>query len=178
MNNNIFLSYCWKDEEVVNEIDNYFKSRQVIFQRDKRDIESWESIKVFMKRIRKSSHAILVISDNYLKSVNCMYEVLEVMKDENYRERILTVVLNDALIYDALSKAKYIKYWKEKYSELYDTIKEIDDNQSTIKLLEELKKTKEIMNNIGEFMTIVSDMNNPSINNVCEEIGIKLKNNS
>lgn len=75
-----------------------------------------------MNRIRKSSYAILVISDNYLKSSNCMYEVLWVMKDEGYRSRILTVVLDNAKIYDVLYKAKYIRYWNEKYKELSEEI--------------------------------------------------------
>ncbi|WP_278679835.1 toll/interleukin-1 receptor domain-containing protein [Clostridium paraputrificum] len=67
MDSNIFISYCWNDNEIVNKIDNYFKTKKIIFQRDKRDISSWESIKEFMNRIRKSSYEILVISDNYLK---------------------------------------------------------------------------------------------------------------
>lgn len=174
MENNIFLSYCWRDEEVVNKIDNYFKSRHVLFQRDKREIKSWESIRTFMKRIRNSSYAILVISDNYLKSINCMYEVLEVMKDEGYKNRILTVVLRDANIYDTMGRAKYIRYWNEKHKELSKAISEINDYESTISLSEELKRTREIMNNIGEFVSIVSDMNNPNIDNICKEINNKL----
>ncbi|MDU6483804.1 MAG: toll/interleukin-1 receptor domain-containing protein [Paeniclostridium sordellii] len=174
MDSNIFISYCWNDNETVNEIDDYFKSKKIIFQRDKRDIGSWESIKDFMNRIRKSSYAILVISDTYLKSLNCMYEVLEVMKDEGYRSRILTVVLDNAKIYDALGKAKYISYWNQKYKELSEEISKIDDCESTIILSEELRKINEIKNNVGEFMKIVSDMNNPNVDNIKEEIRKKL----
>lgn len=177
MDNKVFISYCWKDEDIVNKIDNYFKSRQIIFDRDKRKIESWESIKRFMKKIRKSSYAILVVSDNYLKSVNCMYEVLEVMKDDDYRNRILTVVLKDASIYDSLDRTKYIKYWNEKYNKLLEEIATINDNESSLTLNQDLKKIGDIKRTIGEFMQIVSDMNNPNINNICEEINKKLFNN-
>lgn len=177
MENKVFISYCWKDDNIVDQIDNYFKSRQIIFDRDRRKIKSWESIKEFMKRIRKSSYAILVISDNYLKSVNCMYEVLEVMKDENYRSRILTVVLKDASIYDSLDRTKYIKYWNEKYNKLLEEIYTINDNESSLTLNQELKKIGDIKRTIGEFMQIVSDMNNPNINNICEEISKKLYDN-
>ena len=176
MDSNIFISYCWNDNEIVNKIDNYFKNKKIIFQRVKRNIGSWESIKEFMNRIRKSSYAILVISDNYLKSLNCMYEVLEVMKDEGYRSRILTVVLDNAKIYDILGKAKYIRYWNEKYKELSKEISKIDDYESTLILGEELRKISEIKNNVGEFMKIVSDMNNPNVDNIYEEISKKLCN--
>lgn len=174
MDSNIFISYCWNDDEIVNEIDNYFKAKKIIFKRDKREIESWESIKSFMKRIRKSSYAILVISDNYLKSLNCMYEVLEVMKDEEYRSRILTVVLDSAKIYNIQGKINYIKYWSEEYKKLNGKILNIDDCESTIVLSEEVRKINAIKNNIGEFIKIVSDMNNPNIDNIYEEISKKL----
>lgn len=174
MESNIFLSYCWKDEDIVEQIDNNFKSKQIIFQRDKRKIKSWESIKGFMKKIRKSDYAILVISDNYLKSTNCMYEVLEVMKDEGYKDRIITVVLNNVCIYDNLGKAKYIKHWNEEYNKLFKEISGINDKESCTSLSEELKKVGDIMRNIGEFISIVSDMNNPHINDIFGEISKKL----
>lgn len=174
MNSNIFISYCWNDDEIVNKIDNYFKTKKIILQRDKREINSWESIKSFMKRIRKSSYAILVISDNYLKSLNCMYEVLEVMKDEGYRSRILTVVLDSAKIYNSQGKINYIEYWNEEYKKLNGEISKIGDYESTIVLSEELRKINEIKNNVGEFIKIVSDMNNPNMDNIYEEISKKL----
>jgi len=179
MSNEVFISYCWKDQDIVNKIDNYFKSRQLTLKRDKREIESWESIKEFMKKIRKSSYAILVVSDSYLKSVNCMYEVLEVMKDDNYRDRILTIVLEDASIYNHLERTKYIKYWNEEYDKLKNEISTIYDNESSLTLNQDLKKIGDIKRNIGEFMQIVADMNNPSIKNIkniCEEINKKLSN--
>lgn len=177
MENRVFISYCWKDEDIVNKIDNYFKSRQIIFDRDKREIKSWESIKEFMKRIRASSYAILVVSDGYLKSINCMYEVLEVMKDEDYRNRILTVVLEDAAIYDLLKRTEYIKYWNEKYNKLLEEISIINDHESSLALNKELKKIGDIKRNVGEFIQIISDMNNPNIENICEEINKKLYDN-
>lgn len=103
-----------------------------------------------------------------------MYEVLEVMKDEGYRSRILTVVLDNAEIYDILGKVKYIRYWNEKHKELSEEISKIDDYESTIILREELRKINEIKNNVGEFMKIVSDMNNPNVDNIYEEISKKL----
>lgn len=176
MRNNIFLSYCWKDDDVVDEIDDYFKRKQIIFMRDKRNIDSWGSIKSFMNEIEKSDYAILVISDNYLKSKNCMYEVLELMKDEGYRNKIITVVLDNAFIYSAIGKAKYIEYWNEEYNKISNKINKINDNESCTSLQKELIIVRDIKNNIGEFISIVSDMNNPNINDICEEISKKLYN--
>jgi hypothetical protein len=176
MDKKIFLSYCWKDEETVDAIDNYFKIRNVLFQRDKRDIEKWGSIKKYMKRIRESGYAILVISDAYLKSKNCIYEVLELMKDENYKARILTVVLDSVNIYNSIGRSEYIKYWNDEYKNLEEAIKNINDSISTIKLSEDLKIIREIKDTIGEFMHIVADLNNPGIDDINRDIAMKLRN--
>ena len=172
---NIFLSYCWKDEEIVNKIDSYFVKRGIEFKRDRRDIKSWESIKKFMEKIKKSDYAILVISKNYLESINCMYEVIELMKSEDYKERIITVVLESANIYNVGSKVEYIEFWERMSLETEKKIKSIKHIENSKELLEDLKKIKEISMNIGEFMSIVSDMNNPGISNICEEIFEKLQ---
>lgn len=175
MNKKIFISYCWKDEKIVNKIDDYFLQKNIKIQRDKRTIESWGSIKEFMKSIRDCEISILVISSHYLKSTNCMYEVLEVMKDENYKNKILTIVLDDAKIYQPINRIEYIKYWQTKHSELEECIRSVNDFELTSKLSEELKKIREIMSNIDEFIALVSDMNNPVVNDdICDEINTKL----
>ena len=103
-----------------------------------------------------------------------MYEVLEVMKDEGYRDRIIPVVLNNACIYDAIGRANYIKYWKEEFTKLSNEISEINDNESSFSLIDMLKMIGDIKRNIGEFISILSDMNNPNINDISEEISKKL----
>ena len=37
----------------------------------------------------------MVISDNYLKSRNCMYEMLEVIKDSQFQNKLAFIVLSD-----------------------------------------------------------------------------------
>ncbi len=59
----IFLSYCWKDEEIANEIDNYFKSIGMNLKRDKRGVSYVESIKNFMKSIRETDFVINIYTN-------------------------------------------------------------------------------------------------------------------
>ncbi len=85
----IFLSYSWKDAEIANQVDQQLsKNPKMIVKRDIRDIGVWNSIREFMQRIRQQEYAILLISDAYLKSPSCMFEVLEVMKEQEYQNRI------------------------------------------------------------------------------------------
>ena len=77
---NIFLSYSWKEEKKADEIDTFFSELGIDIKRDKKSIEQWGSIKAFMDSIQNSYYAILILSDAYLKSVNCMYEITQLMK--------------------------------------------------------------------------------------------------
>ncbi len=115
-NLNIFLSYTWKDEKKADEMDAFFSGMGINIRRDKKSIEQWGSIKAFMSSIKDSDYAIIIISDAYLKSVNCMYEITQLMKDAQYKDRIFPVVLDNE-IYQLKKRIDYIVYWEEKYDE-------------------------------------------------------------
>lgn len=173
MKENIFLSYCWNDSSEADRIYDYFKRNQNIrLHRDKIDIKKWGSIKEYMQSISNMDYIILLISDSYLKSANCMYEVLEVMRDRNYRDKIFPAVIYSG-VYSPVTRAKYVKYWQDEFKELEGTLKEINV-QNLGKLNEDLKRRQDISSNIAEFLEVVSDMNNPNIADVCMSIEEKL----
>ena len=150
---NIFLSYCWSDTNEANKIYDYFKSNQDIeLHRDIINIGKWRSIKEYMQSISNMDYTILLISDSYLKSVNCMYEVLEVMRDRNYRDKIFPAVVYSE-IYNPITKAKYVKYWQDEFGELESKLKEIN-LQNLGKLNGDLKQRQDISSNIAEFLDV------------------------
>lgn len=163
-----FISYCRKDSKIADMIDCYFKDYNVTIKRDIRDINNWESIKQFMKSIRDQDYVILVITADYLRSPNCMYEVLEIMKDRNFEKRIFPIVI-ERKIYDPVGRIEFIKYWDRKCKEIEDEIKSIPLSCSE-EVIHELKKYTKINLSINEFMTLIADMNNPSIESVCSSI--------
>lgn len=170
----IFLSYCWKDSSVADSIYDYFSDNQEIkLHRDIFDIKKWDSIRMYMQSITNMDYMIIIISDAYLKSVNCMYEVLEIMRDRKYRDKIFPAVVHSE-IYSPYTRIEYIKYWQEDFLKLQDSLKEINI-QNLGKLNEDLKRRQDISSNIAEFLDVVSDMNNPNIEDVCIRIEEKLK---
>ena len=170
----IFLSYCWKDEELAVKIEKILKNNNTInLHRDKIDINTWGSIKEYMQAISQMDYTILLITDAYLKSFNCMYEVLEVMRDRRFNERIFPVVINSE-IYNPVIRAEYVKYWQEEYDKLNDSLQGINV-QNLGRLGEDLKRAQDISANIAEFLDKVSDMNNPENENVCAAIEEKLQ---
>lgn len=170
----IFLSYCWKDSGVADTIYDYFSDNQDIkIHRDIFDIGEWDSIRMYMQSITNMDYMIIIISDAYLKSVNCMYEVLEIMRDRNYRDKIFPAVIHDE-IYSPYTRRDYIIYWQHEFLKLKNSLKEIE-YQNIGNLPEDLKRLQDISSNIEKFLDVVSDMNNPNIEDVCNRIEEKLK---
>lgn len=120
-------------------------------------------------------YTILLISDKYLKSSNCMYEVLEVMRDRKYSKKIFpAIVCTD--IYKPIAQAEYVKYWQDEYQKLKEHLDGIQ-HQNLGKLGEDLKRYQDISSNIAEFLASIADMNNPAIDDVCNSIKEKLQEN-
>lgn len=172
---NIFLSYCWKDDEIANDIYDYFKGTHgVELHRDKINIEAWNSIKEYMQSIENMDYTILVISDEYLKSPNCMYEVLEVIKDVQYRDKIFPVVV-EKKIYSMEGIVYYIKYWKNEYEKANGLLNGLSPVEMG-PLGKKVKRCEDIKNSIADFLDVISDMNNPGITNINLSIETKLSN--
>lgn len=113
---------------------------------------------------------MLVISDAYLKSSACLYEVVQLMKDEGWNDKTMYVVLDDARsIYNALVQADYIKHWNEKCEALEQKIAKLPP-AATKKLIKELQRSNTILLSIGDFISMVADTNNPPVDKVIVEI--------
>lgn len=168
----IFLSYCWDDTDNANTIDDYLREKGIKVTRDVRGVENWQSLKEFMQTIRDNDFAVLLISDAYLKSTNCMYEVLEVMKEKKYRTRIFPAII-DSAIYSIDKHFEYVRYWQDRVKTLKLNLSSLEYTNG-LALGYELKKAEDISRAIAEFLVTVSDMKNPSINNINEAIYEKL----
>jgi hypothetical protein len=156
----IFISYAWggEREEIVNKIDESLQKRGLKITRDKRDLGYKGSIKEFMERIGQGNCVIVVVSDKYLRSHNCMFELVEIAENKQFQDRIFPVVLADADIYNPVKQLQYIKYWEQQIAELKDSIKGVDPTNLQ-GIYESLNLYDRIRDNISKLIAILSDMN-------------------
>lgn len=156
----VFISYNWGSDKTADEVERRLKPIAEL-RRDKNSIGPWGSITEFMKGIRKTDLVVIIISDSYLKSVACMYEVMQLMKDENWISHTMFLVENSAKgIYKPVGQLNYVKYW---IAENTDLKNELDgmDHELVTNQAEELKKIDLIQLHINDFMKTVVDRNNP-----------------
>ncbi|MBN4002838.1 COR domain-containing protein, partial [Nostoc sp. LPT] len=156
----IFISYAWdgESEQFVNQVDETFQAKGIKIIRDKRDLGYKGLIKAFMKRIGRGKCAIAVISDKYLKSPNCMFELVQIAKNGEFYNRIFPIVLADAQIYKPVARLKYIKYWEDEIKELDEEMKKVGA-ANLQGFREEIDQYTEIRNTIAELTNLLKDMN-------------------
>jgi tetratricopeptide (TPR) repeat protein len=160
--NAVFVSYGWggESELIVDELEQALAKHGISVTRDKKEIEYKGSIKDFEQRIGRGQCVILVISDKYLQSEHCMYELLEVDKSQNLRDRIFPIILNDARIYDPIDRLKYITYWEKRHKQLNSAIREnIDELSDLSGIFSELDRYRRIRASIDHLTDLLHDMN-------------------
>lgn len=169
----VFISYNHGSRIVVEQIVNrLYNFADVHWDQN---LGPWESFTSFMNTIRKQDFAVLIISDAYLKSMACLYEVIQLMTTENWDKKSMYLIEESAKgIYDIKGRAGYIDYWYRKEQELNEEIKE--HSVAAVKdIAEEIQKVQKIKTYIGDFMKIIADSNNPDINESVEQIANRLK---
>lgn len=165
---NIFVSYNHKVSEIAILIEDFIRNKygfKVVINRDVSLVYK-DDIEEYMKSIKQNDIIISLISDEYLKSEACMYEVTELMRNEKYIEKLIFIVLNEedrqfisneleVIIPNVygMSRYKYIEYWvnqKRYYSKIMEGLK--DSFTSTVELNGTIKRVGRIADEIGEFL--------------------------
>jgi internalin A len=163
MSNNdkqVYISYAWKgeSERIANELDTNLQANGIAIIRDKRELGFKGMIQDFMQRIGRGHAVIVIISDKYLKSSNCMYELVEIAKNKDIYNRIFPIVLGDADIYNPVNRIKYIKYWEDKLKELDEAMKSVS-SANLQGMRDEIDSYDEIRDNISNLTFLLKDMN-------------------
>ncbi len=155
----IFVSYGWggESEEIVNKLEVILHKNNLKLTRDKTDLAYLEHISFFMNQIGKGKGIVVVISDKYLKSEYCMYELLEIYQNKDFESRIVPIVLSDAKIYETDSLLSYHKFWIKEMNKLDKQIKE-NGGKSIPVIGEKYELLKRVVDNWGDLTAKLKDI--------------------
>ncbi|KAM3100580.1 COR domain-containing protein [Phormidesmis sp. 146-35] len=162
----VFISYAWGEEgeereEIVNQLCKAFQEKGVQIVRDKATLSFKGQISEFMKQIGRGKCVIAVISDKYLKSKNCMFELVQTAKKGEFYDRIFPIVLPDAKIYDPIDCADYLIHWQEKCDQLQAKLDQMKSSANLPRLHRERDLFEEIRATIDGLVDILQDMQIP-----------------
>ena len=163
-NPKIFVSYSHADIELARQIQRDISPLPLDIVRDERSTQFSDDLESYMKLIRKTDYALILVSHAFLCSTACMFEVTEFLKDEDHQTRILPIVIEDyekngeqkrgANIYNHDGVTHYIAYWEKREEMLQIKTRSVNPANS-LHLVEELRKVRLICRTIGDFISIV-----------------------
>ncbi len=164
MNQQVYISYNWQEDsnEMANQLVQAFDAKGIEIIRDKTHTTYKDSIKNFMRQIGQGKCVVAVISDRYLKSENCMFELVEIARNGDFYKRIFPIILPDARIYKDFERIDYLKYWEDEKAKLQAKYKQLD-LVNTNSIMATLNLYDEIRGNIDNLTNILKDMNTLNI---------------
>jgi internalin A len=159
-----FISYAWYGEStaIVEDVCQEAMRRGIEILRDVTGIGLGGSIVQFMQRVGTSDRVIVILSDIYLKSPYCMFELLEVwrncrMADDVFRGRIRVFRLPDAKMLSPLERALYAVYWKEQFRELDAVVREHGADLLGTEDFKRFKLMQDFAHHVGDMLTLIAD---------------------
>jgi internalin A len=156
----VFISYKWggESEDLVDEIQRTMEDRGVLVTRDKNEVRYRDSIQQFMRRIGAGKCIIVILSQAYLQSKNCMFELTEIASRPEFASRVYPIVMRDAAIFDPISRLGYIKYWEDQRAALDQAMRGV--GQEYLQgIREDLDLYAKIRSTIAGIMDVLADMN-------------------
>jgi tetratricopeptide (TPR) repeat protein len=132
--------------------------------RDERALGYTEDLESYMKKIRATDYALILVSDAFLRSTNCMFEIHEFLKDDSHQQRVLPVILKDyedggvkrkgARIYAPEDAAEYVRYWQDREALLRKHLKGLDISNLT-HFARELALIQSVTKTVADFIFLL-----------------------
>ena len=173
----IFISYnhlVFKLADIIEKELNDLYGPKIKITRDTQ-LTYRQDIDEFMKSIKTNDLIISLVSNTYLKSEACMFEISELMRDSEYAQRLAYIILSKQdekffdsgiLIDDLVPKIynqqrfNYLKYWTDVRNEYVGVMDNLRDNYyATVELNERIRRTAIISQGIGAFIELLNRLN-------------------
>ena len=171
----IFISHTGKDTTLAKSFEESLKKYNYNVIIDTTDLKSWDNLKNFMKSIRETDYVILIVSDGFLHSPNCIYEVSELLKDDMFIDKIFPISVStsdEKSLFNLIYKAEIIKYWEIQKNLLTKKVSELNDIQSMAGIIDEYRDTIHFPENISIFLGKISNLLLPSLSSSDETLDV------
>jgi internalin A len=161
----VYVSYAWEpaSEAFVDEVGQRLPADRFEFRRDKTHMRNGDWISSFMAEIGRADRVLVVLSDKYLRSPNCMRELLHLFQRSqgdraDLMGRVVTVILGDLKIDRAIDRLTYVRHWRDEYAALESAYRELGVTAMGAADREEWLAIQDFQHRVSDIMAWVADV--------------------
>lgn len=170
----LFISYCWKDGNIyADELETQLKDEFEV-KRDKSQLIANDDIYDFMAEIANCDNVILVLTSEYVKSLNCMLEMSYLVSQSDWAMKAMVLVIDDSL-YSLERKIEIINYWMLRQKRNFNGLNSTDIGRTIYE--EEKEYVDRICEQVELFFKGISRRKNPSQIAIVNEVIKKSRRN-
>ena len=153
--NKVHITYKHNDQykDGIEAIKTGLDKSGIPYSIDEYDILYRDDIQEYEKEIGKSNLVIMFVIPEYLKSIDCMFEMTQIFINGNVNDRIFPVVDMGSIPRNGDGLTKIKDYWKGKIIRKADQIKSEPGGSAYI--IAEIKKINDIIDNLNAFWDFI-----------------------
>jgi internalin A len=179
-----YVSYAWGDQtdagkertRVVDELCARAEARGIRVLRDKNEVQVGDSIGRFMRRLGKGDRVFVILSEKYLRSPSCMFELFEIWRTsqaegEAFLERVRIFALPDTRFDRPIDRVRHAAHWNAQKTELQQAIEEHGPAVLGERDFADYKLMLDFAHNVSDILAVMADIRRPRTLDELERYG-------
>jgi hypothetical protein len=166
----IYVSYAWGDdltpegrerEVLVDRLCEAARERGLTILRDRTALRTGDSIDAFMRRIGEGDRIFVFLSEKYLRSPFCMFELSEIWRNsrqegQSFLDRVKLYPLPDAKYRTPDDWISWAAFWKKEHDRLAQMVRDHVD-LGVRPVFERMERTQKFYNQVTEILALLAD---------------------
>ena len=153
----VYVSYPWTLMEEIDDMCRAFDKAGRSYKRDISDCLYRHNIRQFEIEIGNGSKVLAFINDDYLRSVNCMYELARVFQNGNTEKRLFPVVSFTGNRGSDMLKELH-EFWDKAYQDRKKVLNELPSGVN-LQVIDELSCCDTIIRELPKIVSYLSQVN-------------------
>lgn len=166
----VFISYAWGDDtdagkvraQVVDELQTTLEKDGFVPIRDRDQMRPGDRISAFMRQLTRADYVVAVISDKYLRSPYCMYEIYKLWQRwqgdaDSMARSVVPIVLPEVKVGSFQQRAPYLKHWSDQAKSLEALVRDPDLRPGS-QSWEEVRLVREFAHHVDDILVFLNDV--------------------
>ncbi len=157
------VSYAWDSvsPDLVDQLCTAAEARGIRMLRDTKDVGIGDSLSKFMQQLATQDRVFVILSEKYLKSPNCMFELFEIWRhakgdEERFAQTVRLYRQKDADIFSIEARLAHADYWQERVNKLQSSLAG-KANLLSPRDLQQFKQMQDFANRVGDILSLFAD---------------------